>query len=277
MRQLGSATCPRLAEASGLSLVTVHKAVRRLCATRELRESGQRTTRGGRPSPVYECNPLHACRVQLNIHRQAAVFCVELEVQDLLGRTLVRKENIFASLAAESLDGMLDDALSHQRVECITLGFTPAHAARDDIRAHLQQRYSCPASCTTPAEALADTREGVATLYLRRGETPVCCMSRYGRLIPTGRLDLLPLPSDWEKLDYEDHTLVEEMISRLLHILTCTLAPSRIVLHADFWTPRLTERIRFNTSAKLRPLPSPHLMMCDIRADSGVLTPLAGR
>lgn len=260
------ATCPELAEATGLSLVTVHKEVRYLCSRGELRAAAQATSRGGRPAPVYECEPAYAVRALLHLAREGGLTRVQLELEDLLGAPLGTTRSAYASPEAESLDGMLDAALSHRRVESISLLFTPARAW-EELRAHLQQRYLCPVHTLSAAAALADPHEGAATLYLGRGEPPQCCLRRHGRLQSAGRLDLLPLPAAWETLDYADHTLVEEMVARLLHIITCTLAPSSIVLHADFWSTRLTERIRFNTSSKLRGSAPPlHFRPCSAEA-----------
>lgn len=258
MRERSRATCPELAEATGLSLVTVHKEVHYLCKRGELHATRERQSRGGRPSPLYEYNARYALRALLEIRRHGAVVQVQLSLSDLQGRPLSSQQSVYAALERESLDGVLDAALHRQRVVGIAL-ICPAGRMADELRAHLQQRYRCPVANVNAAEALADAHEGAATLYLSRGEAPQCCMYRNGRLQPTGRLELLPLPAAWETIDYSDRTLVEEMVARLLQILTCTLAPERISLHADFWTTRLTDRIRFNTASKLRATALPGL------------------
>ena len=51
--------------------------------------------------------------------------------------------------------------------------------------------------------------------------------------------------------------LVEEMLARLLQLLTCTMNPAHIDLHADFWNDRLISRLNFNLSTKLRGIDSP--------------------
>ena len=72
-----------------------------------------------------------------------------------------------------------------------------------------------------------------------------------------GFLKKRPLPAEWESLDYADHTLVEEMLARLLQLLICTISPAHIDLHADFWNDRLISRLNFNLSTKLRCIDSP--------------------
>lgn len=251
MRQRERATCPELSEATGLSQVTVHREVAELCARGELEVAEEAASRGGRRARIYAYAADYAYRVYVEIRRQGAVLHVALEQTNLLGERLSHSESTYAALERESLDGSLDAALRGRRTAGIALSFVGTRA-RGELRTHLSQRYHCPVVCLNPAEALADEREGTATLYLARHEAPTCCIRRGGRLESTGTLELLPLPGSWDKLDYTDHTLVEEMVARLLQIITCTLAPERIVAHADFWTTRLTERIRFNTDSKLR-------------------------
>lgn len=251
MRERGKATCPELAVATGLSMVTVHKEVKKLCRLGELRTGKESVSRGGRPAQVYEYEARYAQRAFLEIRRQGAVMRVLLELTDLHGVTMSSRETTYAALEDESLDGWLDDTLHRQRVAGIALVFYPTEQ-RESLRVHLEHRYHCPVRILTAAEALSEGREGGATLYLPRGEAPQCSLHRKGQAQHTGRLDLLPLPVSWEKLDYTDHTLVEEMVARLLQILICTLRPERITIHADIWSTRLTERIRFNTQSKLR-------------------------
>lgn len=266
MQARARATCPELAEATGLSLVTVHKEVKRLCSRGELRLSKETACRGGRPSPIYEYESRYARRMLLEVERSGAVMQVQLELADMMGHTLSRRHSVYAALEQESLDGMLDAALHRQKAASIAL-ILPPTPEYEPLRTHLQQRYHCPVIIMNTAEALADSSPNTATLYLRQGEPPLCSLHRHGRAEHAGRLDLLPLPSAWETLDYTDRTMVEEMVARLLQIIVCTLAPERIVLHADFWTTRLTERIRFNTQSKLRGAAPPlHFRTCTAQA-----------
>lgn len=252
LRARGSATGAQLAAATGLSHVTIYKELARLVAQGEARHSPQPApSQGGRRARVYECEPGYARRVLLESQQQGAVLSLTLEQMDLQGRSLRREESAWARLEPAGLESWLATALRRQRIASIALALEPTPALTP-LRDKLRQRYHCPVAYLCPAEALADTRENTATLYLSRGAAPRCSLRRHGRASSTGALELLPLPAAWDTLDYTDHTLVEEMIARLLQALSCILAPARITTHADFWSPRLIERIRFNTHSKLK-------------------------
>ena len=107
------------------------------------------------------------------------------------------------------------------------------------------------------AESLLTERDDTLALLLLRGQPPQGALRRHSAITPCSLLHLLPLPADWETLDYADHTLVEEMLARLLQLLTCTMNPVHIDLHADFWNDRLISRLNFNLSTKLRGIDSP--------------------
>ena len=154
---------------------------------------------------------------------------------------------------AESLDEWLDAAARHHKLQRICL----PPGLDSSIRRHLQQRHSSSVHESSAAESLISGQDDTLTLLLLRGQAPQGALFRHGHVTPCPRLQHLPLPAAWESLDYADHTLVEEMLARLLQLLTCTLAPAHIELHADFWNDRLISRLNFNLSTKLRSIDSP--------------------
>lgn len=257
MRTRGRATGAELAAATGLSPVTVYKELARLTEAGEVRQAAQpEAPRGGRPARVYECEAGWARRVMLCAERRAGgMLHTALELMDLQGRKLRRLESTWARLEPGSLEAWLVATLRRQRVASIALALGEATHSSEAaaLLARLRAHFACPVVCLCPAEALADrAAENTATLYLCRGGAPRCSLYRHGHAASAGALELLPLPAAWETLDYSDHTLVEEMVARLLQALACVLAPARITAHADFWSTRLTERIRYNTQMKLR-------------------------
>lgn len=252
MRARGSATGAELAAATGLSLVTIYKELAELISRGEMRENPQNApSGGGRPPRVYECEAGYAVRALVSAAQQGGITHLDIEVMDLQGRRLRHAESSWVRPELSAVEAWLEDALRRRRVAGIALALSPLDFT-EELCERLRQRHRCPVSSICPAAALADGREDTATLYLRRGEAPLCSLWRRGQVFPTGALGLLPLPVAWEALDYTDHTLVEEMIARLLQALACVLAPSRMVVHADFWSTRLVERIRFNTQSKLK-------------------------
>lgn len=251
LRKRGEATRPQLAAETGLSLVSCNQAVATLCQLGEAQEAGLTPSGGGRPGKRYRINARFACRAYFKAERNGSLIHGELELYDMTGNLLRRHNAEYAYLSAESLDEWLDAATRHCGLYGISLEISSDIVPARMVE-HLESRYRCPARILNTADALADDSENTLTLYISQGKSPVCSLRLGGKQQHTGELGLLPLPADWCTLDYSDHTLVEEMIARLVTILVCTLAPMRVVLFGDFWTNRLTKRIQFNVSAKLR-------------------------
>lgn len=256
MQQHQQATRPQIAEAVGLSLVSTNAAVDVLeregvLIAGELIPSG-----GGRPVRLYHFNPRHGAVALFTATPEAHCTLVHFELLDLKGENLQTTEARFVQLHTESLDEWLDAAARRHKLLriCLPPGISSS------ILSHLQQRHNCPVQEFSTAHALAGRRDNTLTLFLQKGCAPQGSMNRHGRHTPCPLLHLLPLPADWETLDYADHTLVEEMLARLLQLLTCTLAPAHIDLYADFWNDRLISRLNFNLGTKLRSIEHlPHL------------------
>lgn len=251
LRQRGEATRPQLSTDTGLSLVSCNQAVAELCRNGEAKAAGVIPSGGGRPVRLYQLNTQYSYGAYFQAQRRGSLIQGSLEICDMLGKTQRTYSADFAYLGAESLDAWLDKEARRHKLHGISLEIA-ADIMPPQLLKHLEARYQCPTRLLNTADALADEVEGTLTLYIRQGEAPVCSLRHGNKQQHTGELGLLPLPADWSKLDYSDHTLVEEMIARLITILACTLDPDRFVIFSDFWTSRLTKRIRFNVSSKLQ-------------------------
>ncbi len=261
MRLRGEATRPQLARACSLSLVTVNRMVERLCTMGEIEAAGEVSSGGGRPVQLYRLRRAATWAALLRAQRDAGgILCLRLELLDPLGALLRTEEARFAHMDENNVSAWLHDLLrrSRRRLLSITIeaGSIPLPP---QLCRNLAEQYNCPCRLVTAADALADEREATATLVLSAGSAPLCTLFRNGRRHGCGALELLPLPADWASLDYSDHTLVEEMVARLLLTLSCTLAPERFVLYGSFWSERLLRRIRYNLATKLQAHPLPSL------------------
>lgn len=253
MQQQQRATRPQIAEKLGLSLVSTNAAVAALVQEGVLKEGALIPSGGGRPVREFHFYPRHGAVVLFTATQEAHCTLIHMELLDLQGKNQEEHEARFVQLHAESLDEWLDAAARRNKLQRICL---PPGLGNGILR-HLQQRHHCPVQEYSAAEALVGKREDTLTLLLLKGTCPQGALMRNREITPCPLLHMLPLPAEWETLDYADHTLVEEMLARLLHLLTCTINPAHIELHADFWNDRLITRLNFNLSTKLRSIDSP--------------------
>lgn len=253
MQQNRRATRPQIAAAVGLSLVSTNATVAALEKEGVLLRGALLPSGGGRPVQEYLFNEKHGAVALITTTPETHCTLLRCGLLNLHGKLIEQREARFVQLHAESLDEWLDAAARKHRLQriCLPPGLS------GEILSHLQKRHTCPVQEFSAAESLATERDNTLTLLLLRGQAPQGANRRRGRLSPCPLLHLLPLPADWESLDYDDHTLVEEMLARLLQMLTCSLTPEHIDLHADFWNDRLISRLNFNLSTKLRGIPAP--------------------
>lgn len=264
MQQARRATRPQIAAALELSLVSTNAAVAALEKEGVLVAGSRIPSGGGRPVQEYHFNEKHAAIILVTATPEAHCTLLRCELLDLHGKRMELREARFAQFHAESLDEWLDATARRHRLKRICL---PPGLCRN-ILPHLQQSHTCPVQEYSAAESLVSERDDTLTLLLLRGQTPEGALRRHGIITPCPLLHVLPLPADWQTLDYADHTLVEEMLARLLQLLTCTLNPAHIDLHADFWNDRLISRLTFNLSTKLRGVePSPRLHFASISTE----------
>lgn len=251
LQERGEATRPQLAHATGLSCVTIGRIMEELLKRGEAIAMGEIPSGGGRPVQLYRFNNRHSYNIVIRLTREGAQLQSELEELDLNGVPATKMQGRFSYIDKESFDGWLDTLNRRHRINSITLSGC-AEIPKKEIIEHLQHRYKCRVYAPSDAALLATKREGIATLYLPQGSEASCVYYRHGKLQECGSLAQLPLPTDWQTLDYTDRTMQEEMVARLLLIINCIIAPGRIYIIAPNWNTRLTERIRYNLSTKVK-------------------------
>ncbi|MBQ4635487.1 MAG: hypothetical protein IJB64_03545 [Akkermansia sp.] len=251
MKACGEATRPQLASATGLSLVMVNQVVATLCRQGVLQAEAQVPSGGGRPAQQYKLNSGSKFYALIRLWRNDKLLHARTEELNLSGTPTRHMEADFAYVDIESFDNWLDKLAHSHRLSGITL-CTDEEIKREETIAHLQKRYHCVVQSPTTAALLCEHKEGSTTLILPQGQEASCAHYSNGKIQESGALNLLPLPATWAGIDYEDRALVVDTVSRLLQIIICIQRPTRVILHAPAWSPRLVERIRYNVSAKLK-------------------------
>ncbi len=250
LRRMGQATRPALSAATGLSKVRVNQMVAELVDAGELQELRLQDSTGGRPALLYSFAPQYASHVLIVIEHEGSIYRVRVECLDALGGLRESQERHYAQLETSSFVALLED-YEGRGLQSVLL-CAPSHLRFSGLRSLVEERCHCPLHIFDISTALADRQEGSLSLSFVQGQVARAHFYQDGKLHRTGDLNLLPMPSTWQKLDYGDHTLLEEMVARLVLYLTCALSPSRVILQSDFWNERLMKRLRFNIASKLR-------------------------
>lgn len=250
LREQGQATRPALSAATGLSKVRVNQMVAQMVASGELIEGDLLRPMGGRPARLYRLAAEYAEHLLICITQDQGVYRVKLELLDALGGLKKTQERHYAHMETSSFSSILEpyEGRGLQSVIlCLAVDLRFA-----GLRSLVRKRCTCPLRIEELATALAERKEGALSIAFEKGGVPRAHYHQAGQLRRAGDISLLPMPDTWESLDYGDHTLLEEMVARLVLFLSCALSPSHVILHADFWNERLMKRLRFNCESKLK-------------------------
>lgn len=268
LRTAGEATRPQLARASGISLVSINKAVAKLCTAGELQELGAVPSGGGRPVQVYQLNKEHSYHILIKTGREGNTYRCELERLNLMGEREACQEARFGYLDAESLDTSIAAIASVQKIRSICL-LSGSYISAAAIAAHLKSKYNCRVHTPSQAGILAARKEGTATLCLPPGQPATCAYYRYGKVTECGDLTLLPPGACWPPTQAEDRSLQVEISARLVQMICCILQPQRLILYTPAWDTRQWERIRYNVVTKLKG-EAPPIKFAEIPTDAAM-------
>lgn len=263
LREKGCATRPELSAATGLSKVRVNQIVANMLQSGELRERPQMLVTTGRPARQYEFAGPFAEYLLILITEQASTLCVRLDLLDACGGLKNSQERRYAHLQTASFGALLED-YEGRGLKSVVLCLA-VDVRFPQLRELVRERCGCDLKIFEWAEGLSFRQEDALSIVLQRGQAPRAYVYQGGCLRRTGDLSLLPMPEDWESLNYEDRTLLAEMISALVLYLSCSLLPRQVFLWGDCWNERLEMRIAYNCKSKLRGSAVPSIEFLDSR------------
>ncbi len=250
-------TAAELAQELGLTRMRVSQLLRQLLASGELRQLGYRASSGGRPAKLYEYIGRLSRVALIELQEEEYHLTLNLELLNAEAQVMEQGGGYYALLDKNSFNQWLDVWAQREMKLIVMRGEKRLYPK--GIRQHLLTRYACDLLWVDEADALLAEREGSLCLYWQAGEIPRLSLWRGGQRQKAGNIDLLPSPSSWLSLDYDDNALVEEMVARLLSILSLLYEAKEVTLYADCWSERLCQRVRYNLSTKLRGIEPPLL------------------
>ena len=268
LRTSAEATRPQLAQACGVSLVSINKGVAALTERGELIEVGEVASCGGRPVKVYRLNKDHGHHLLIKTAKEGNILRCTLELLNLMGEPQTQQEVRYGYIDTESLDNRIEHIAAGRQLRSITL-FMPPQVASAALTTHLHHQYGCRVYTPSMAGLLTPRKEGTATLCLPLEEAASCAYYRRGKITECGALSLLPAGASWPPPQAEERSLQIETAARIIQILCCILQPQRIRLYTPAWGPRQWERIRYNVGTKLKGA-APPINFIEIPDDTSV-------
>lgn len=282
-----SATRAQLAEATGLSTMTIGKLLAELEARGEVRQDETAASGGGRPSLIAAYDGSCAYAAVITVTQSQGGNAFVFGVYDVFGCCVMRREQVLGCVRTDSFDAWIEEALSlGYRLRLIALAL-PGEADGDDIficdfpallhsdlLPRLRARYGLETLFENDVNAAvlghdfgAEAPDVRAGMYFPRRYAPGAGVV-IGREVLrgsrhfAGEISAIHGRERWLALDYGDTPRVLGMIGDLLLVYACTAAPGGMVLYGDFFTPEMEEALAQAVHERLRGQFSWKLVCC---------------
>lgn len=258
------ATRHQIAEATGLSTVTVASILQKLIEENMVFDAGLVASMGGRPSQLFRFNEEHSHVLVLFTHEEKGLDVLYIRIANLAGVPVYEKEVPLSDIHLNTFEAFIDMALEeYSSIRAIGFGLPgvelngrvlgadyPALAGTQFIE-HYQKRYQLPvifendvnAACVGYCRAHQIESEA-ATLYLYFPQKypPGGGIYIDGKLYKgfsnfAGEIAGMPVGIDWhDPALYQSPERICTAISKVITAINMLLNPHSIILYASFLT-----------------------------------------
>lgn len=268
------ATRQQLADATGLSAMTVGKLLVGMTARGEVCQPGTQSQGSGRPSMIAAYNGDYAHFASIVVEQREGKSAFALSVVNLFGETVLRETLLLDEVRADCIDDFFSrviDAGYRLRLAVLVLpGVAEGEEmlcdleelVRGQVLRRIRQRFGVEVLFENDVNAavfghgFGAEDEVCAGVYFPQRYGPGAGVVMHGEILRghrrfAGEVLYIQGIDRWLTLDYDDEAAVAEMIAQLLTVYACTVAPARMVLYGDFFTPALEAAIRARFEEKM--------------------------
>jgi ROK family len=275
------ATKHQLAEATGLSTVTIATILQKLVEDHVVFEVGLVASMGGRPAQQFRFNENHAHVLILFTHEQDALDMLYLRVVNLFGICLHELDTPLDDINLRSFEPYIDAIIEeYPTIQAIGFGlpgielegkilFADYQALIDTaFLAHYYERYHLPVIFENDVNAASvgycrrnqiESESAIIYLYFPQKYPPGGGIYINGKLYKgnsnyAGEVALLPLDVDW--YSPELYTSVEkicEAVTKMIISTSSLLNPHSVILYGKFFTAEHLNIIQQKCALRLPP------------------------
>lgn len=291
LRAKGQATKQQIAEATGLSIVTVGTVLQQLLKENEVFEAELTSSRGGRPAHQFRYNDNYAFSLILFPHEKDGFIMLHSTLVNLAGKCIHEEDEKVQNVNLACFEQMMDRMLSvYPSIRSIGFGIPGEEFDGEIIVSdykellgvslvrYFETRYRKPVIVENDVNAAVigfckkqglDEGRTVVYLYFPRKYPPGAGIFINGRLHKgkgnyAGEVANIPLDIPWE----EDalYTLPERFcsaISKLIVAVGSLLNPDHVVVQGDFLQQAHLADIAQKCSAQLPQIAVPDILLSE--------------
>lgn len=272
MKEMKQATKQQLAQATGLSLVTVASAIQQLLESEELTELELIASNGGRPARQYSFNENHVHVLALFAHTRNNTDLLHIRVANLYGESIYERDEELSSITMEILESFIESTVKeYPSIGAIGFGMPGIESGgkiilldyknlvNTEFSTYFSTRFHMPIVFENDVNLAVigycernqlNTDAAIVYIYFPEKYPPGAGICLNGKLYKglngfAGEIASLPLGINW--LDPELYSSFHrgcDAIAKTIIVTCCLLNPRNIVLHGRFLTSEHLEAIR---------------------------------
>lgn len=257
LKAVGTATKPKLAEYTGLSVVTVNSLVNLLMEMGEILPDATLDSEGGRPAASFRYNSNYRLSLVIFMHefngQDTAFYCVV----NLRGEIIERQEQPLTNITIDDFNPKIERFLcKYPQIKAICFGIPGEEINQklvisdyeflrgQSLSGHIFEKFHLPVVVENDINAAVlgychqnkiQGNQCIIGLYFPDKYPPGAGIYMNGNIYKgrdglAGEIKYLPLGIDWDIFDY-NQTVLEEYIIKTIQVIMCMYNPDKIVMY----------------------------------------------
>ena len=259
LKDIGTATKPKLAELTGLSVVTINSLVYTLINSGEILPDAVLDSEGGRPAASFRYNSAFRMAIVIYMHEYRGKDTAFYLVVNLRGELVKRTTQVLSDVNINTFDSTIEKLLKqYPQIMAICFGIPGAEVNQKllaidyinlrglSLSGHIGEKFHLPVHVENDINAAVmgycckhNIREDqcVVGLYFPDKYPPGAGIYLHGKVYKgrnglAGEVSFLPFGIDWETFQY----LPEDMYSviiKTIQAISCVFNPDQIILYGQ--------------------------------------------
>lgn len=270
LKENRKATKPELASLTELSVVTVNALISEMVTSGEVIEGDEVPSNGGRPSKQYIYNGNYRKAIIIYGYADNNRNLFHMLIINSFGECLERKKEYYANVVTDSFDKWIEIVFkTYENISEIVFGLPGEEEngviyvhdypdiVGDKFLSYYKEKYRVPvfyendinaAVCGFYTRQNIKTVQTVVGLYYPRVHGPGAGVIIKGDIYKgcknfAGEVGMLPSSPSWNEVNYSNPEEVVLMLSQIVVVYSCVLAPELIVFYGDFLTEDILKEL----------------------------------
>lgn len=294
IRQERSATKSRLAELSGLSVVTVQSLTSTLLASGEIEEDSVVQPQLGRPAVSYRFNQTAKLALVIYMCEKNTKDTATFLVCDLYGACLERKEESFVKVSLDSFNTVIESLIAgYPNIKIIAFGMPVEEIGgrivvsdyeallNINFASYIQDKFGVDVFIENDINAatygyckrnLLMENTSAAGIYMPAKYPPGAGICQNGEIKKgrnglAGEIKYLPFDINWETFAY-DPEAIEDFLIKAVKVFMCIYNPDRIVLFCELISKDFAAKLKNSCLSNIEGIMLPDIdVKTDLRED----------